>query len=245
MQPSAKEQGCPGKDCATCPMRDQCSAAAEKGVLTEITKKILIRMQEVKHKVLILSCKGGVGKSTVTSQLAFALAQRFSHDSTTPLNIGVLDIDLCGPCMPKMMGAEDEEVHQSAEGWSPVYVAENLSVMSIGFLLEKKDEPVIWRGPKKNGMIQSFLSEVAWEGLDVLLVDTPPGTSDEKISLIQMLNATCKPDGAVLVTTPQDVALTQIRKEIMFCHKTSTPILGIVENMAFFCCPHCHVPPGF
>eukprot|EP01022_Parablepharisma_sp_SALTPOND_P000554 TRINITY_DN1029_c0_g1_i1.p3 TRINITY_DN1029_c0_g1~~TRINITY_DN1029_c0_g1_i1.p3 ORF type:complete len:320 (+),score=51.01 TRINITY_DN1029_c0_g1_i1:5063-6022(+) len=242
MEKKEVPSGCPGGNCDTCPMRAQCMGAApvisEASQENPITAKILSRMKDVKHKVLILSCKGGVGKSTLTSQLAFALSN-FSAKDGTPLNIGVLDIDLCGPCIPQMMGVEDEGVHQSASGWSPVFVGENLCVMSMGFLMENKGDALIWRGPRKNGMIQSFLSEVAWEGLDVLLVDTPPGTSDEKISIIQMLNATCKPDGAVLVTTPQDVALTQIKKEIQFCGKTKTKVLGIVENMSFFCCPHC------
>ena len=138
-----------------------------------------------------------------------------------------------------MMCVESEAVLQIREGWSPVFAAENLCVMSMGFLLENKEDALIWRGPKKNGMIQSFLSEVAWDDLDILLVDTPPGTSDEKISLAQMLSASCKPDGAILITTPQDVATTQIKKEIQFCAKTKIPVLGIVENMSFFCCPHC------
>lgn len=232
-----EKKECSG-NCESCPVREQClGTTSDTSKDNPIFAKIFSRMKNIRYKVLILSCKGGVGKSTLTSQLAFALASR-SLDGK-PLNVGVLDIDLCGPCIPKMMGVENEEVHQSSEGWSPVFVGENLCVMSMGFLLENKEDALIWRGPKKNGMIQSFLSEVDWEDLDVLLVDTPPGTSDEKISIIQMLNASCKPDGAILITTPQDVAVMQIKKEFQFCSKTKTKILGVVENMSFFCCPHC------
>eukprot|EP00826_Nyctotherus_ovalis_P015345 TRINITY_DN14354_c0_g1_i1.p1 TRINITY_DN14354_c0_g1~~TRINITY_DN14354_c0_g1_i1.p1 ORF type:complete len:306 (-),score=86.02 TRINITY_DN14354_c0_g1_i1:43-960(-) len=230
-----EKKDCSG-NCEACPMREQClGKTPDASKENPIFEKIFSRMKNIRHRVLILSCKGGVGKSTLTSQLAFALSSR--KDRT--LNVGVLDIDLCGPCIPKMMGVEGEEVHQSSEGWSPVFAGENLCVMSMGFLLENKEDALIWRGPKKNGMIQSFLSEVAWEDLDILLVDTPPGTSDEKISIVQMLNASCKPDGAILITTPQDVALMQIKKELQFCSKTKTKVLGVVENMSFFCCPHC------
>jgi len=232
-----EKKECSG-NCESCPMREQClGIVSDASKENPIFAKIFNRMKNVRHKILILSCKGGVGKSTLTSQLAFALAAHTKNNQ--PLNIGVLDIDLCGPCIPKMMGVENEEVRQSSEGWSPVFVNENLCVMSMGFLLENKEDALIWRGPKKNGMIQSFLSEVDWDNLDVLLIDTPPGTSDEKISIVQMLNASCKPDGAVLITTPQDVALMQIKKELQFCNKTKTKVLGVVENMSFFCCPHC------
>jgi len=247
MEPIKEEKkSCDGQSCETCPMKDQCKGAGMLPSQTDpksnpINSKILDRMKLVKHKILVLSCKGGVGKSTMTSQLAFSLASHVQKETKLPLNIGVLDIDLCGPCIPKMMGVENEEVHQSKEGWSPVFVSENLCVMSMGFLLEDKTDALIWRGARKNGMIQNFLSEVAWEDIDILLIDTPPGTSDEKITIIQMLNSVCKPDGAILVTTPQDVALTQIKKEIQFCAKTKTKVLGIVENMSYFCCPHCEV----
>lgn len=178
----------------------------------------------MKRKVLVLSGKGGVGKSTVASQLAFALADEGNE-------VGLLDIDICGPSVPKMLGLEGEEVHQSNFGWEPVHFSENLSVMSIGFMLPNPDSAVVWRGPRKNGLIKQFLKDVDWGEVDVLLIDTPPGTSDEHISAAQYLGAVGA-DGAVIVTTPQEVACADVRKELSFCSKTSIPVLGIVENMA-------------
>lgn len=186
--------------------------------------------------MLVLSGKGGVGKSTVSAQLAFALAAR-------GLEVGLLDIDICGPSMPKMLGLEGEEIHQSNLGWSPVYVQENLGVMSIGFMLPNPNDAVIWRGPRKNGLIKQFLRDVHWGNLDYLIIDAPPGTSDEHISIAQFLkppSADGGPSnlaGAVVVTTPQEVALIDVRKEINFCKKTGIPVLGVVENMAGLAMP--------
>lgn len=188
-------------------------------------------MSTVKHKILILSGKGGVGKSTVSSQLAYALA-------AANYQVGLLDIDICGPSIPKMMSLEGEQVHQSNIGWSPVYVQDNLAVMSIGFLLQHPDQAIIWRGPRKNGMIKQFLKDVNWSELDVLLVDTPPGTSDEHLSIVTYLRD-AGIDGAVVVTTPQEVALLDVRKEITFCKRTNIPVLGVIENMSGFVCPNC------
>jgi Mrp family chromosome partitioning ATPase len=123
------------------------------------------------------------------------------------------------------------QVHQSAEGWSPVYVDDNLGVMSIGFMLPSADDAVIWRGPRKNGLIKQFLTDVVWNELDYLIIDTPPGTSDEHISIVQYLKST-DVDGAVVITTPQEVSMADVRKELNFCKKTGIPVLGIVENMA-------------
>ena len=154
------------------------------------------------------------------------------------LNIGLLDIDICGPSVPRMMGLEGQEIHQSNEGWSPVYVDDNLAVMSVGFLLPNKDDAVIWRGPRKNGLIKQFLTDVVWDNLDYLIIDTPPGTSDEHISIIKYLKQ-ADLDGAVVITTPQEVSLLDVRKELNFCLKTETNIIGVVENMSGFVCPHC------
>lgn len=186
--------------------------------------QIAERMQTVKHKILVLSGKGGVGKSTFASQLSFALAGKDKQ-------VGLLDIDICGPSIPKMLGLEGQEIHQSNLGWSPVYVEDNLGVMSIGFMLPDPDEAVIWRGPRKNGLIKQFLKDVYWGDLDYLIVDAPPGTSDEHISIAQYLKAT-NVDGAVVVTTPQDVSIIDVRKEINFCKKVGIPVLGVVENMS-------------
>jgi len=149
-----------------------------------------------------------------------------------------MDIDICGPSIPLLTGLENSTIHTSSAGWSPVYALPNLSVMSIGFLLPSKANAVIWRGPKKNGLIKQFLKDVDWGELDYLVVDTPPGTSDEHLSIVQYMKE-AGIDGAVIITTPQEVALQDVRKEIDFCRKTGIPILGVVENMSGFVCPSC------
>ncbi|KAL0331890.1 UNVERIFIED_CONTAM: Glyceraldehyde-3-phosphate dehydrogenase, cytosolic [Sesamum calycinum] len=164
------------------------------GLLIPDLVSIVERMATVKHKILVLSGKGGVGKSTFSAQLSFALA-------AMDFQVGLLDIDICGPSIPKMLGLEGQEIHQSNLGWSPVYVESNLGVMSIGFMLPHPDEAVIWRGPRKNGIIKQFLKDVYWGELDFLVVDAPPGTSDEHISIVQFLQTTGI-DGAIIVTTP-------------------------------------------
>ena len=186
----------------------------------------------MRHKILVLSGKGGVGKSTFATMLAHGFA-------TDPdAQVGVMDADICGPSIPKMMGVEDETVHVSSDGWSPVWVGDNLAVMSVQFMLPNRDDAVIWRGPKKNGLIKRFLADVEWGELDYLIVDTPPGTSDEHLS-VNMYLKEAGVDGAVLVTTPQEVSLLDVRKEIDFCRKAGIRVLGIVENMAGFVCPKC------
>jgi Mrp family chromosome partitioning ATPase len=189
-------------------------------------------MSEVKHIILVLSGKGGVGKSTTSSQLAFALAAR-------DYQVGLLDVDICGPSIPHMLGLDGEEIHQSNMGWQPVYVQDNLGVMSIAFMLPNRDDAVIWRGVRKNGLIKQFLKDTCWGELDFLIIDSPPGTSDEHISLAQYLKKASDVDGALIVTTPQEVSLLDVRKEINFCAKTKIPVLGVVENMSGFTCPHC------
>lgn len=240
--PENAPEHCPGTDsdaagkasaCAGCPNQNICASGESKAPDPDIDA-VKERLSTIKHKILILSGKGGVGKSTMTAMLARALALDESKE------IGVLDIDICGPSQPRVLGAEEEKVHSSGTGWSPIYVSENLAVMSIGFLLNSPDDAVIWRGPKKNGMIKQFVRDVDWGSLDYLLVDTPPGTSDEHLSITQYLSA-APPVAAVIVTTPQEVALLDVRKEITFCRKVNIPIIGIVENMTTFVCPKCKV----
>lgn len=226
--------------CAGCPNQNVCASGAASAPDPGI-ELVRARLTDVRHKLMILSGKGGVGKSTVTALLARTFAARHAAQ-----NFGVLDIDICGPSQPRMLGALGEQVHQSGSGWSPVYVDDNLSLMSIGFLLGSADDAIIWRGPKKNGMIRQFLSEVDWGQLDYLLLDTPPGTSDEHLSATTYLSQADGAWGAVLVTTPQEVALLDVRKEISFCRKMKVPIVGVVENMARFVCPQCtHVAEIF
>ncbi|KAI1007104.1 Cytosolic Fe-S cluster assembly factor [Podosphaera aphanis] len=230
---------CPGPEsqaagkadsCAGCPNQTIC-AAAPKGPDPDIPM-ITSRLSGIKHKVLILSGKGGVGKSTFTTLLAHAFA-------TNPdITVGVMDTDICGPSIPKMMGVEEETIHISGAGWSPVWVLDNLGVMSIQFMLPNRDDAVIWRGPKKNGLIKQFLKDVEWGDMDFLLVDTPPGTSDEHLSVNSLVKESGI-DGAVVVTTPQETSLLDVRKEIDFCRKAGIKILGIIENMSGFVCPKC------
>jgi Mrp family chromosome partitioning ATPase len=154
--------------------------------------------------------------------------------------VGILDVDLCGPSVPYLLKLENHEVHQCEAGWIPVYTDEtkSLGVLSIGFLTKSRNDSVVWRGPKKTAFIKQLLSDIFWEDVDYLIVDTPPGTSDEHITVMEnMKEVQC--DGAILVTTPQQIALDDVRKELSFCRKTGIPILGIVENMSGYVCPNC------
>lgn len=173
----------------------------------------------------------------MSTQIAQSLSSR-------GYSVGLLDVDICGPSIPRMAGVIGQTVHQSAQGWQPVYANPNLAVMSISFLLEEGDAAVVWRGPRKNGLIKQFLTETDWgdDGLDYLIVDTPPGTSDEHISIVQYLND-ARPmmvngsnnsgaSGAIVVTTPEEMSMADVRKELNFCKKTDVPVLGIVENMS-------------
>ncbi|XP_017783555.1 PREDICTED: cytosolic Fe-S cluster assembly factor NUBP1 homolog [Nicrophorus vespilloides] len=241
--PNNAPEHCPGTQsddagkasaCAGCPNQGICASGAVKGPNPDI-QLVKERLEQVQNKILILSGKGGVGKSTVTAMLSRSLAAADANR-----NVAVLDIDICGPSQPRLLGVLNEQVHQSGSGWSPVYVEDNLSVMSIGFLLGSQDAAVIWRGPKKNGMIKQFLCEVDWGNLDFLLMDTPPGTSDEHLSASTYLSE-ANLSGAVIVTTPQEVALLDVRKEIDFCKKVNIKILGVIENMSGFVCPSCKV----
>ncbi|KAJ3257629.1 Cytosolic Fe-S cluster assembly factor nubp1 [Boothiomyces macroporosus] len=216
----ASEQAGTTDSCAGCPNQQLCKEGPKEDPSIPI---ITEKMKNVKHKILVLSGKGGVGKSTVSTNISFGLSMKDDQ-------IGLMDLDICGPSLPKMTGLEGEQVHQSNSGWSPVYVNDNLSVMSIGFMLPNPDEAVIWKGPKKN--------DVDWGDLDYLVIDTPPGTSDEHLSIVQYLKES-KIDGAVIVTTPQEISLQDVRKEINFIRKVGVPVIGVVENMAGFVCPKC------
>jgi len=191
--------------------------------------KISKNLEMIQHKLIVLSGKGGVGKSTVSANLALALAEK-GHE------VGLLDSDIHGPSIPKMLGLEESKPTPSAEGIIPVLAQPKLKVMSMGFLLQNKDSPVIWRGPLKMAAIKQFIGDVNWGDLDYLIVDLPPGTGDEPLSIAQLIPNS---DGAIVVTTPQDVALLSVRKSINFVKKMNMPVIGIVENMSGFKCPHC------
>jgi Mrp family chromosome partitioning ATPase len=187
------------------------------------------RMSLIKHKVLVLSGKGGVGKSTVAVNMAISLAGKGNK-------VGLLDIDIHGPSIPKVLNLESGKITAKGETLIPVDMSENLKVMSIGFLLQERDSAVIWRGPRKYHAIKQFLKDVEWGQLDYLIIDSPPGTGDEIISIVQLIEDT---DGAVIVTTPQQLALSDVRKGVNFCRSLDVKIIGVLENMSGFVCPKC------
>lgn len=208
-------------------------------------------LKDIDKIILVLSGKGGVGKSSVTTQLGLTLSLRGA-------NVGILDVDLTGPSIPRFLGVESSKIRQAPGGWIPVNVYDgipdgenttndkaglgSLQCMSLGFLLGARGDAVVWRGPKKTAMIRQFLTDVHWGSLDYLLIDTPPGTSDEHISLVETLLKEATPAqlaGAVVVTTPQAISTADVKKELNFCRKTGVHVLGVIENMAGYVCPSC------
>jgi len=188
-----------------------------------------VRMLLVRHKFLVLSGKGGVGKSTVAVNLATALA-------AAGRRVGLLDVDLHGPSVPSLLGLDYTPVPGRAGGIAPAPVRENLWAMSIQFFLPEDDNAVIWRGPRKYSAIREMLGSVDWGLLDCLVVDAPPGTGDEALALVELLGSHA---GAVIVSTPQRVAVNDVRKALRFCEALHLPVLGVIENMSGFVCPHC------
>ncbi|WP_174408798.1 iron-sulfur cluster carrier protein MrpORP [Desulfovibrio psychrotolerans] len=186
-------------------------------------------LRRVKHKIVVMSGKGGVGKSTVATNIAVGL-------SLAGKKVGLLDVDVHGPSIPRLLSLRDAKVHIDANHIEPVPWSENLSVMSLGFLLPNPYQPVIWRGPVKQGFIQQLLADVAWGDLDYMIVDCPPGTGDEPLSVLQMLGADAK---AVIVTTPQGVAVDDVRRSVTFVGDVGNSVLGIVENMSGIVCSQC------
>ena len=187
------------------------------------------RLREIGYKLLVMSGKGGVGKSTVAANLALALAAAGKR-------VGLLDIDIHGPSIPRLMGLAGRRVQVRGSEMLPLTVSENLKVISIGLLLENDRLAVIWRGPMKHSAIRQFLADVAWGPLDYLVIDSPPGTGDEPLSVAQLVD---QPAGALLVTTPQELAIADVRRSVSFCENLSMPVVGILENMSGMLCPHC------
>ena len=220
-----------GKTCDTCG-DTSCPASKQKSGESKEEyadrRKLMERLCRIKHKIVVLSGKGGVGKSTVAVNLATSLM-------LSGLSVGLLDVDIHGPSVPTMLGLERETLRSSDDGLLPVQLG-NMKIMSLGFLLQNQDDAVIWRGPMKMGVIKQFLTDVDWGDLDYLIVDAPPGTGDEPLSLCQLIQPL---DGAVIVTTPQKVAAVDVRKSVSFCHRVNVPVLGVVENMSGFLCPKC------
>jgi ATP-binding protein involved in chromosome partitioning len=194
-----------------------------------VPPEVAENMKDVKHKIVVLSGKGGVGKTTIATNLAVSFAQKGKTS-------GILDVDIYGPNVPKLLGLEGQ--HPIAEGdfISPILGPLDVKVMSMAFLLRKGDDPVAWRGPLVAKAISQFLSNVRWGELDILVVDLPPGTGDEILSILQSIPNI---DGVVIVSTPQEVAVLDARRAIQLVEKMGVPILGIVENMSEFICPKC------
>jgi len=197
--------------------------------MAEQERAVQAMMEKVKHKVMVMSGKGGVGKTTVAANLAFALGMQ-------GLDVGLMDADIHGPDIPKILGIEDKRPGASGNKILPIFVTPRLKAMSIGFLLPDRDSAIIWRGPMKMNAIRQFLSDVDWGELDYLVIDLPPGTGDEPLSVAQLIKNV---DGAIIVTTPQDLALLDSRKAVNFSRVLKVPVIGIIENMSGFVCPYC------
>ena len=187
------------------------------------------KMSKVKNKIMVMSGKGGVGKTTVSVNLALSLADK-------GYNVGIIDVDIHGPNIAKMLGIEDYKIISSDGGIEPVEVLPNLKVVSLANAGHHKDKPFIWRGPIKIGVIKQFIGDVHWGDLDYLIIDSPPGTGDEPLTVREFIKDLT---GAIIVTTPQEVAILDSRKCINFAKETDTKVIGVIENMSGYTCPHC------
>ena len=214
------------KICGSCSTGSDCQSNSKE---QEKDRKLAHNLSRIKHKVVILSGKGGVGKSNVAANVAAGL-------SLSGYSVGLLDVDVHGPSIPRFFGLEDSHPVTRDRKLVPLMWNGQLLVMSLGFLLKNREESVIWRGPVKMGLIRQFLEDVDWGDLDYLIVDCPPGTGDEPLSVVQLLGSEAH---ALIVTSPQDVAVDDVRRSVSFCRQTGNPVLGIVENMSGFVCPKC------
>lgn len=200
--------------------------------LSQEQEKQNVRLEEVlsgiKEKYIVMSGKGGVGKSTIAVNLAVFLSNR-------NFKVGLMDIDLHGPNTLQMLGLEGMQIGSDGNALIPLEYNENLKVISISSMLQSSDTPVIWRGPMKIGAIKQFIADVAWGELDYLIIDSPPGTGDEPLTVAQDFPGS----KSIIVTTPQAVSILDVRKSITFCKHVSMPILGLIENMSGFICPYC------
>jgi ATP-binding protein involved in chromosome partitioning len=212
---------------AECPSKKHMS----KGDIEELKEKLMLEQNTlgIKHKIMVMSGKGGVGKSSIAANIAVGLSMKGKQ-------VGLMDIDIHGPSIPKMVGLEGTPLKQTEEGLMPIEYSANLTVMSIGFIIRDKKDAVIWRAPLKHSLIRQFLTDVRWGDLDYLIIDCPPGTGDELISIAQLLEDA---DGVIIVTTPQDVAVNDVRKSITFCRHVNLPVIGVIENLSGFVCPNC------
>jgi len=210
---------------STCASRHAGPHHAEAG---QDDSKLRSRLDRIGRKVIVMSGKGGVGKSTVAVNLAM-------QAMLSGRRVGLLDVDLHGPSIPTMLGLVGQRLESGEDGMRPIEVG-GLKVLSVGFLLQNNDDPVIWRGPMKMSVIRQFIEDVDWGDLDLLVIDVPPGTGDEPLSVCQLIPEL---DGAVIVTTPQKVAAADVRKSINFCKELGVTVLGVIENMSGFACPKC------
>lgn len=220
-------------ECSSC-VDDHCSAKdkrpGEHDQAYIDRQQLSQRMCRIKRKIMVMSGKGGVGKSTVAVNLAVSLSMQ-------GYRVGLLDVDIHGPSVPRLLNLENSQIQSSGDGLIPVEFSKNLKVMSMGFMLRERTDAVIWRGPMKHGVIKQFLKDVSWGELDYLIIDCPPGTGDEPMAVCQMIEDT---EGAIIVTTPQEIALLDVRKSITFCKQLNINVLGVIENMSGFVCPHCN-----
>jgi Mrp family chromosome partitioning ATPase len=212
--------------CGTCDRPNSCSPEEREAHERERVEK---RLGGIRHKFMVMSGKGGVGKTTVAVNLGVVLANE-------GFKIGLLDADIHGPNVPKMLGVELSHLGGSRGGLRPVEVLPNLHIISMAYLIQNRDNPVVWRGPLKHSAISQFISEVEWGPLDFFIIDLPPGTGDEPLSVAHLIENV---DGSIIVTTPQDVALMDSRKSVNFSRILNIPVVGIVENMSGMQCPYC------
>ncbi|MDX9866347.1 MAG: Mrp/NBP35 family ATP-binding protein [Kiritimatiellia bacterium] len=211
---------------ASCASRQR--AAPQSAAPVQDDARLKARLSRIRRKVIVMSGKGGVGKSTVAVNLAMSAMQAGQR-------VGLLDVDLHGPSVPTMLGLVGYRLEGGENGMLPIEIG-GLKVLSVGFLLQNNDDPVIWRGPMKMGVIRQFIEDVEWGDLDLLVIDVPPGTGDEPLSVCQLIPEL---EGAVIVTTPQKVAAADVRKSINFCKELGVKVLGVIENMSGFACPKC------
>lgn len=219
------------KSCSSASAGGGCSSGHDPKSCGEkpVDEKMAQTLGRIKHKIVVLSGKGGVGKSTVSANIAMALA-------LAGKKVGLLDVDIHGPSIPRLLSLQDAKPHIEPDHMEPVPYSQNLWVMSLGFLIPDKETAVIWRGPMKLGLIKQFVRDVTWGDLDYLITDCPPGTGDEPLAVLQTLGKEAK---TVIVTTPQGVAVDDVRRSVTFCNQMGNSILGIVENMSGFVCPNC------